>query len=69
MDKSKNNLAELRKEKNFTQEDMARKLGISILMYQFYENNNKEIPVNIWIGICDILEHNVADMEILDFYQ
>ena len=69
MNKSKNNLANLRKEKNFTQEDMAKKLGVSLLMYQFYEKSNKEIPISVWMGICNILGLNVADTKVLDFSQ
>lgn len=50
-----NTLSELRKEKGFTQAEMAKKLGISVSAYCMYENG-RSIPADIVDGIVEILK-------------
>ncbi|MDK2794421.1 MAG: putative transcriptional regulator [Caldanaerobacter sp.] len=51
-------LAKLRKEKKYTQEQMANMLGISISAYNLYENGGRKVPEKIATKIAQILGAN-----------
>lgn len=49
-------LASLRVERGYTQEQMANMLGIGISTYNQYEKSNRSIPANIATKISEILK-------------
>lgn len=52
-------LAEIRRKKNITQSEMAKKLNISVSAYNMYENGLRKIPNEIVEKIVKIL--NISD--------
>lgn len=51
-----------RKEKGFTQEQMAAMLCIGVSTYCLYESGQRNVPVEIATRICEILGENVSDI-------
>lgn len=51
-----NNLKKLRKEKNLTQDDVAKVLNISRQAYCRYENNQRELPLSALCQLADLFE-------------
>ena len=65
-------LKKARKNKNYTQEELAQKLGITKQGYRRYEQNIGFPRENILRQICEILEvdsHYLLNTEILPYYQ
>ncbi len=57
-------IRQLRNEKNFTQEFVADKIGISQSHYAKLENGNVKINLGMLQKIADALEINVSDLMI-----
>lgn len=53
-------LENIRKEKRFTQQEMAEKLDIAISTYSQYETGSRGIPVHIAIKISEILDIEIS---------
>ena len=47
-------LKELRKENNYTQQNVADFLRVSRVVYNRYENNQREIPIEIVCNLADL---------------
>lgn len=56
------NLAYYRKKNNFTQKDLADKLGVKYNTVSSWENGTNSIDIEVLFQICDILNITVADM-------
>ena len=52
-----------RKEKGYTQKDMAEKLSISQPAYSYYEKGDKPLPVNQLKKVLDILELEIDQLQ------
>lgn len=48
-------LVYLREEKGFTRKQLAEKLGVSIRLVSYWENNQRECDFNMLIKIADLL--------------
>lgn len=55
-----------RKEKGYTQREMADKLKISQPAYSYYEKGNKPLPTNQLKKVLEILELNPEDISFKD---
>lgn len=51
----RNNLIKLRKEKGYTQESIAKELGITPRQYQYLEAGTSYGSVSVWENLRDIL--------------
>lgn len=51
-----NRLNELRKESNYTQEEVAKKLEIKRTTYSTYENKTRQLPIEILIKLTEIYD-------------
>ncbi|MBR2869873.1 MAG: helix-turn-helix transcriptional regulator [Clostridia bacterium] len=51
-----NNIKKLRKQKNLTQEDLAKVLNISRQAYCRYENDQREISLDVLCALTDFYE-------------
>lgn len=51
-----NNIKKLRKQKNLTQEDLAKVLNISRQAYCRYENDQREISLDVLCALADFYE-------------
>ena len=51
-----------RKEKNYTQKDMARKLDIALATYQRWENNPKEFRMGKALELTKILDVSLEEL-------
>ena len=51
-----------RKDRGYSQREMADKLGLSYSTYSNYENNYREPPSEVINRICDILEIDFPDL-------
>lgn len=49
-------MRDLREDKDFTQEQVARYLGISQTMYARYERGANEMPIRHLIKLCDLYQ-------------
>lgn len=49
-------IKEIRKEKNWSQSQIAKKIGMEQTQYSRYERGENEIKVNVLIEICKALE-------------
>lgn len=49
-------LAYLREEKNITRKQLAEKLGVSVRLVSYWENNKRECDFNMLIKIADVLD-------------
>ena len=49
-------LVYLREEKGFTRKQLAEKLGVSIRLVSYWENNQRECDFNMLIKIADVLD-------------
>lgn len=56
------NLVKIRKEKNFTQEDMSVKIGMSRSGYAMYETGDREMSVSTAKKIAEILDCTVDEL-------
>lgn len=61
----KDTILNVRKEKGFTQKEMAEKLNISQPAYSYYEKGDKPLPVNQLKKVLDILELEVDQMNVV----
>jgi len=52
-----------RKEKGYTQKDMAEKLSISQPAYSYYEKGDKPLPVNQLKKVLEILELEIDQLQ------
>lgn len=52
-----------RKEKGYTQKDMAKKLSISQPAYSYYEKGDKPLPVNQLKKVLEILELEIDQLQ------
>ena len=52
-------LKELRKENNYTQQNVADFLCVSRVVYNRYENNQREIPIEIVCSLADLYHVSV----------
>lgn len=52
-------LKELRKENNYTQQNVADFLHVSRVVYNRYENNQREIPIEIVCNLADLYHVSV----------
>lgn len=60
-------IKEFRKSKKITQNEMAKRLGISRVSYIQYENSKRDIPFSLLPKICKILDIKISDLDnILD---
>ncbi|MBS5984070.1 MAG: helix-turn-helix transcriptional regulator [Clostridium butyricum] len=57
-----NNIKKIRKEKNISQKDMAKKLNMPSSTYSNYENNNREPNALTLKKIADVLSVDVHDL-------
>lgn len=57
---SKKTLECVRKERGFTQEQMATKLKIAVSTYNQYETGNRSVPADIAKSICEILKVDIS---------
>lgn len=57
-----NNIKKIRKQKNISQKDMAKKLNMPSSTYSNYENNNREPNAATLRKIADILDVNISDL-------
>ncbi len=55
-------LATIRRNKNKTQEQMAKELNIGISTYNQYENSQRNIPYDIAIKIAEILNVKIEEI-------
>lgn len=53
-----------RREKGYTQKDMADKISVSIGCYNMYENNQRKIPKEKAEAIANVLECAIDDIFI-----
>lgn len=53
-----------RKQKGYTQKEMAEKLNISQPAYSYYEKGEKPLPVNQLDKVLDILEVEVSELDL-----
>ncbi|WP_294377786.1 helix-turn-helix domain-containing protein [uncultured Clostridium sp.] len=60
------NIKKIRKEKNISQKDMAKKLNMPSSTYSNYENNNREPSAKSLIKIAEILNVNLNDLLTLN---
>lgn len=58
-------IKELRKNKNITQVEMSKRLGLSESAYGLYETKQRQMDINTFVEICKIL--NVTPNELLGF--
>lgn len=49
-------LRDLREDNDFTQTDIARKIGISQRVYAYYESGEHTIPIELLIDLADIYD-------------
>ena len=52
-------LKELRQERDLTQQEMAKLLGVSRVTYSRYENGKREIPLTLLIKLADIFKTSI----------
>ena len=57
-----NNIKRIRKQKNISQKDMAKKLNMPSSTYSNYENNNREPNAATLRKIADILNVDISDL-------
>ena len=57
-----NNIKRIRKQKNISQKDMAKKLNMPYSTYSNYENNNREPNAATLRKIADILNVDISDL-------
>ena len=55
-------LKELRKQKKWTQQQVADKLGITYQAYGHYENGRRDIPTDILIKLSEIFSTSVDEI-------
>lgn len=55
-------IKELREKKGITQQDMAKRLGITNVSLHYYETNQRYIPKNVAENIAEILGVKVKDI-------
>lgn len=55
-------LRDLREKNNLTQEEVARKLGISVSYYSLLENGKRRISLDIARGISQVLRCSLDDV-------
>lgn len=60
----KDTILNVRKEKGFTQKEMANKLNISQPAYSYYEKGDKPLPINQLKKVMQILEINEETLKI-----
>lgn len=60
----KKSLKELRAREKLTQSDMAKKLGISIQTYNFWENNFPKLSIEKAIKVADALNTTLDEIYI-----
>lgn len=58
----KKTLADIRKEKNLSQGDLASKMDIAVSTYCQYETGKRNIPTHIVEKLCEILEIKQDDI-------
>lgn len=51
-----------RKEKDYTQQHMAKEIGVSIGCYNMYENNQRKVPIEKAKKISEIFECELTDL-------
>ena len=56
------NIIELREEKGLSQQELAKKLGISNVSLHYYETNQRFIPKEIAGKIASIFSVNIEDI-------
>lgn len=54
-----NRMKEMRKEKNLTQEQVGKILGVSQVAYSHYELEKRHIPVDVLMKLADYYETSV----------
>ena len=62
-----NNIKRIRKQKNISQKDMAKKLNMPSSTYSNYENNNREPNAATLRKIADILNVDISDLLNLNY--
>lgn len=67
MKTEKDNITKIREQKNISINEMAATLNLSPGKYQFYENHNAEIPLDIWIKMCEVFDMVPTDFSKFDF--
>lgn len=55
-------IVELREKKGFSQQELAKMLGISNVSLHYYESNQRYVPKNIAEKIADIFEVEVEEI-------
>ena len=60
-------LASWRKARNFTQAEMAQKLGVSLMTYTRWESKPHKITISKAFEICKILDITLNDVIFFDF--
>lgn len=55
-------IEQLRKNKNISQIEMARRLDIPVSTYNMYENGNRKVPENVAKKIANLLDVKVEDI-------
>lgn len=63
-----NNIKKLRKEKNISQKDMAKRLNMPSSTYSNYENNNREPNAKTLKKIAEILNVSTSDLLDINYY-
>lgn len=59
-------IKELRKEKNLSQKDLAKKLNISQQAISLYEKGNRELKLETWQKLADYFNVSVPYLQGLD---
>ena len=49
-------LAHLREEKNITRKQLAERLGVSVRLVSYWENNKRECDFDMLIKLADVLD-------------